>query len=1631
MQLTPFTNYLTASASPYRRRIRWLAALAVASATLLTVAPLASGDPGVVGRYEFPVGVGPGQLGGVFGGGGIGGVAVNHDGTGGAEPGRLYALDGGEGQAISRLQWFSRGGDFLNLTPINTAEDIAIDQETGNVYLTGGGSVEVRSASGDLMRVMGFDVVRSGPDDSAVDETQKLTVIATAGTFTLAFGPFPAKTTSPLPYNASAAAVQSALDALQTIGGAGGSVSVTGGPAATSPLEITFGGALGGDDVPQISGSDVNLSGAGRKAEITTVSAGGATESCLSPSDLCKEGVASGGNGTINPESIAIAPASAPNAGNVLIAEGTAKRVTEYSSANQFLRTFGWDVDQTNPSTGFEECTAISGDVCKEGTTGSNLGQFSGNLRGIAVDSTGSVYVADSSDSSAGRVQKFTPAGPVLTPSVFGKDEVQDVTVNATGGTFRLGLDGQVGGTRGRGDTTNGSNVVTNVNTLSGRFVVGRPFADSGVGGYGFPPRTVITDVGGNSLTLSRPTNLSEEDEELISDLPYTTVDLPFDATPVQVETALNALPPVTAAPGGSVTVTGGPSGAYQVSFNGGGLKGTAMATISGEDGSTPLVGGTEPGANEAVVATIEDGGPNGVDQHHTPVDVAVDEEDHVFVTQNMPANGMECPDGSPQPEEVLIREFEADGTWISNSTPCLAIAPHVYSTGLSTHPGSVGNLFVDPIDGRPFLAHQGSSVFGGLNNVSIHAFVFAELGPTPALTLNPPSGLTASGVRISGTINPQGPLAAAGLPNPTATTYRVEFKRSSDSDWQQFAPEATVGSGTSPVPFDVGVSGLTPKTTYDIRVIATKRGLAPQRGPIQTIVTAGAPPTVETFSSSEVTQSTANLHAVLNAQGTDTTYHFEYGTTPAYGSSTPEVSIGESLTPVEVEQQISSLESSVYHFRVVATNTVGTTTSSDQTFTFYPESCPNAAVRQQTSSDGLPDCRAYELVSPGDTGSGVALVPGGPMSAVATSPSRFSYLGELGSIEGVGPTTGENDIYVATRHVTGWDTKYIGFPANVTGTRGLRNGSAEGLLSDEGLTKFLGWKSGGALVTSRELPGYAPTLFDSEGQIVRRLPTNVDEVAGAGGEASQGFVGDGQLSADGRHYVFSSAILPFAPGGLSGEGGSVYDNDIDAETVTVVSKLMNGAPIPREPGNDSTDYLKVPAVSRDGSHILIAAAATGLCGKAKCTAPPDICGTGLPNEFGGLGLGLCPTGLSVHLYMRVDSTFTYDVTRGHTVDLEGMTVSGDRVFFTSTADLTEDDSDSDRSRDLYMWSEVDDSVTRVSSGVVEGNTDGCNADWTSACDVEVPDTGHADSSFASATGDIYFYSPEQLVPGKGIPGRRNLFVWRPGGLQFVTTLAADRPLARLQVSPNGAYAGFTTASKVTNYDNTAPDGVCSEELPIVGPPIPRTGPKCLEMYRYRADDGDIQCVSCLPSGDPPSNDVLASKAGLFMTFDGRTFFSTADAVVPRDTNGTQDVYEFVEGRPQLITSGVGGNNSLYAENIGLAAVSGDGTDVYFSTLDTLVSEDQNGPFLKIYDARTGGGFAHTAEIAPCAAADECHGATGAAPQPSKVISTASLSSGNVRSGHQKKKHRRKHRKRGRRNGHSRHPNHEKRGATR
>ena len=100
-------------------------------------------------------------------------------------------------------------------------------------------------------------------------------------------------------------------------------------------------------------------------------------------------------------------------------------------------------------------------------------------------------------------------------------------------------------------------------------------------------------------------------------------------------------------------------------------------------------------------------------------------------------------------------------------------------------------------------------------------------------------------------------------------------------------------------------------------------------------------PPAVFTGGSSEVTTTTAKLAGTVASRGVATTYQFEYGTNTSYGSKVPAspASAGEGRNRVEYTQTATGLEPGVlYHYRISATDSGGTTHGEDKTFTAgYP----------------------------------------------------------------------------------------------------------------------------------------------------------------------------------------------------------------------------------------------------------------------------------------------------------------------------------------------------------------------------------------------------------------------------------------------------------------------------------------------------------------------------------------------------------------------------------------------------------------------------------------------------------------------------------------------------------------------
>ena len=611
----------------------------------------------------------------------------------------------------------------------------------------------------------------------------------------------------------------------------------------------------------------------------------------------------------------------------------------------------------------------------------------------------------------------------------------------------------------------------------------------------------------------------------------------------------------------------------------------------------------------------------------------------------------------------------------------------------------------------------------------AIHLFAPVTV---PDVTTTTPSALEPTSATLEGHVDP---LDAGEI-----TGCRFEY--GNDTSYGHTAPCETTPTSTLPYPaatdVHADISGLAPGHTYHYRLDAANAN-GTNEGPDQTFKTPQAP-SVEAFYTSNLTETTAELKAAINPNGADTTYHFEYGVTTGYGHNAPmpDEDIGSSNSGQHVTVTVTGLEANVtYHFRVVATNEWGTTTTEDQSFNFNPPNCPNAHVRQQTDGEYLPDCRAYELVSPADA-NGAIMFPDIPGPNSPFADDHYAFGAAFSTIPGTGePINGINvDRYVATRTPEGWVSKYVGVAGDQTAYD-------ETPVTDLAMDKFLSYDEGQFvfnLFRGHQHEGSsAPYVYNNKGAFIERWPTNLASIPGgeefyAGDSGEQRVIGAKRPSPDFSHYFFSSSKVDFAPpNGVMAAPGSVYDNNIGAGTVTIASRTQSGGPIPQGAG-EPTETIQLPAVSNDGTHVLMSTQA----------------GNG-----------------GVKLYMRVNEAVSYDVSQEHGVQFVGMTSDGSKVYFTSEEQLTSEDDDT--STDLYMWSEASNALTLVSTGTDgAGNTDDCEASWTSKCDIQTIETagadfqGTQDSSIASQSGDIFFYSPEQLDGAKGIQtGRISMTIAR------------------------------------------------------------------------------------------------------------------------------------------------------------------------------------------------------------------------------------------------------------------------------
>jgi len=711
-----------------------------------------------------------------------------------------------------------------------------------------------------------------------------------------------------------------------------------------------------------------------------------------------------------------------------------------------------------------------------------------------------------------------------------------------------------------------------------------------------------------------------------------------------------------------------------------------------------------------------------------------------------------------------------------------------------------------------------------------------------------------------------------------------------------------------------------------------------------------------------------AEFHTGLIEGGAPTTYHFEYGTTPAYGQSTPDVAAPFTFFPLTLSEELVGLQpNTTYHVRLVAENAVDTTYGADRVFKTYAvpgaaieASCPNSLARKQTAALRLPNCRAYELVSAKDTAGYEVesyLAPGqNSFGGYPDAVDRVLYSTHSGAIPGPWNATNNGiDPYIATRGPEGWTTTYAGLPANLnaqTPSFASSLGEADPSL---GSLAFAGPKLCAPCFAGATPETGIPVRL-ANGSLVQGMAGSLNP-PGAVSARPEGKVAK-WFSGDGRYLIFASKYAFEADANSNGTDLTVYERDLATGTTRIVSTDAGGSTL-------TGAGISELAVSHDGSRVLI--------GKRVAV---DSAG----NEY-------------VHPYLYIagrQGSVDLDPGTSAGVLFAGMSEDGSKAYFTTTDKLLP--ADEDPSADLYEAT-ADPSGQPTISLLSGGGAASCDpvanaarTRWNSVgaaanCDPVAVGGGGG----VSASGNtIYFLSPEQFG-GQGTANEPNLYrVEDAGAPVLVATLEPDNPLVidsvsaaatrrtgDFQTTPSGNYAAFLSAEPLT--------GVHTFDH--------------LQVFRYGAGAG-LVCASCDYTGTSDESlafDAALAPNGLSILPDGRVFFTTLQELVLNDANRRTDVYQYSDtGREELISAGSGPFNS------GLLTVSAGGVDVFFFTHEALApEEDESGSLMKIYDAREGGGFFKLPPEIPCKASDECHGPGTVAPGPPVIQSSGKSTPGN------------------------------------
>jgi hypothetical protein len=265
--------------------------------------------------------------------------------------------------------------------------------------------------------------------------------------------------------------------------------------------------------------------------------------------------------------------------------------------------------------------------------------------------------------------------------------------------------------------------------------------------------------------------------------------------------------------------------------------------------------------------------------------------------------------------------------------------------TGTTVRPvsASIGGLSASHLYHFRMVAHNAAGTSFGADRTFT---TLSATGP-PVVATNPATLIGSSSATLNGSVDPHGFTTSVSFQYGTTTSYGSTTPMQSRT-------------GNAFLNVSANISGLIANTVYHFRIVATNSA-GTKMGGDRTFTTLGptGSPVAVTNPATSIASFSSTLNGLLDPHGLTTSVHFDYGPTTGYGLTTaPQSRTGN--TYLNIGANVSSLTANTtYHFRIVGSNSAGTSTGGDKAFTTLtatgaPVVTTNAATNVTASSATL-----------------------------------------------------------------------------------------------------------------------------------------------------------------------------------------------------------------------------------------------------------------------------------------------------------------------------------------------------------------------------------------------------------------------------------------------------------------------------------------------------------------------------------------------------------------------------------------------------------------------------------------------------------------------------------------------------